>query len=293
MDDLLYVIHSPDNRPSELLATDVEASRALVIRKASDEDLDPAIFAAKSTARNQALNRAQTEFDNRLQQAISLEGFKEPLARPAAAALTLNNDWMKVYNTSLELCGLDPIISADDDSERRRAIDQAINNDAVQSVLSLVPWNQAWKTVKLDSDPDIEPEWGMKEVFLVPPDMERVDMVSASEYFVAPVKYYREGSYFFADVTELWLRYTSTATVSTPSAWPTYFRNLVCAEIARRLASNPKSEVRDPAAVQDMYREYKREAMSTDVQRNPPRKISAGDWASSRHSEYSHRNGRP
>jgi dipeptidyl aminopeptidase/acylaminoacyl peptidase len=41
VDDLLYVVHSPEQRPTELLATDAEGARALVIRKSRDNSPAP------------------------------------------------------------------------------------------------------------------------------------------------------------------------------------------------------------------------------------------------------------
>lgn len=41
VDDLLYVIHSPETRPTELLATEVAGGRAVVIRKSRDESVAP------------------------------------------------------------------------------------------------------------------------------------------------------------------------------------------------------------------------------------------------------------
>ena len=258
-----------------------------------DPGADPSVFSAQSVSRNQAINRTIAEYDARLEAAIGLEGVKEPDTRAQPASVTLDADWLSLYNAALEICGLESLISIDDDSERRSALDDAVNAKAVLSVLSLVPWNQAWTSVKLEADPDLDPEWGLDYVFDVPSDMERIDMVSAGEYFNNPVPYYREGAYFYADVNELWIRYTSTSTVSTPGAWPTYFWNLVAAELARRITKKPKLQVVDPQAVADTYREYKYEAMSTDVQRNPPRVLGTGNWTQDRYSGRSRRNGRP
>lgn len=249
-----------------------------------DPALEPTVYASMSTARNQAINRTIEEYAARLQIATDVEGFKEPERRAAPAAVTLDADWLLLYNNTLEICGLDPILSTDDDSERRRAIDDAVNNKAVLSVLSLVPWNQAWTSVKLEADPDLETEFGLDYVFAVPADMERIDMVSGGEYFTRPLPYHREGDYFYADIDEIYIRYTSTATVSSPGSWPTYFWNLVSAELARRIVKKPKLGISayDRESVNETYKEYKYEAMSTDVQRNPPRTFANGSWTENR-----------
>tara|TARA_R100000951_G_scaffold106876_1_gene101774 strand:+ start:5869 stop:7677 length:1809 start_codon:yes stop_codon:yes gene_type:complete len=246
-----------------------------------DPALEPSVFSAMSVSRNQAINRTIAEYESRLELATNLEGVKEPDVRAAAAAVTLDADWLLLYNATLEICGLDPILSAEDDSARRRAIDDAVNNKAVLSVLSLVTWNQAWKSVKLEADPDLDPEWGLSYVFAVPSDMERIDMVAGGEHFTRPVPYHREGDYFYADIDVLWIRYTSTDTVSSPGSWPTYFWNLVSAELARRISKKVALQI-DRADVADTYKEYKYEAMSTDIQRNPPRVLAQGDWTENR-----------
>lgn len=253
--------------------------------------MEPSSTYSTKSVMTAELNRVQAEYDLRLQYCIKLEGAQEPDPRPVAASVTLNAAWLSLYNTALEIAWLPPILSADDDSDRRRALDEAYNNDAVLTILTKIPWNNAYKTVKLEYDPDLVPAWGYEYVFAVPSDMERIDMLSTGEFFGEPYPdWYREGDYFYAGIREFYLRYISTSTMSNPTAWPTYFKNLVAAEFARRLKRIPGANAE---AIEEKYEEYRSEAMSTDAQRNPPMVLSTGSWVGSRYSERTRRNGRP
>lgn len=222
--------------------------------------------------------------------AIQLEGYKEPLERPLVGTVTLSSDYLELYNKALEILELPYLVNINDESERKVALDYALNNKCVETVFELISWGLLYKTVKILKDDAVSPDFGFQYAFDVPDDMIRIDAMSADEYFRHPMDYTREGDRFFADQTIMYLRYLSEELVQTPSLWPTYMFNLVAAELARRCKSLTGAN-RDQAEAR--YKEYKYEAYNTDAQRNPPQVITDGSWTRARQTWQRRRTERP
>jgi hypothetical protein len=228
--------------------------------------------------------------ERRTGQAIVIEGGKEPSVRPLLSTYTLDNTTRQLYNKALQLLKLPPITSNTDESDRKVALDYAMNQKAVETVFELVSWGFLYKTVKLSNDDAVDPEFAYDYAFAVPSDMIRIDKISGDEYFRFPAEYLREGDYFFADTDEIYVRYLSNEQVTTPTTWPTYVFNLVAAELARGCGALPGADLQN---AEYKYEEYKSEAYSTDAQRNPPEVISSGSWTRSRNTWPTRRTQRP
>ena len=225
-------------------------------------------------------SRANARFETAMQASIAVDGIKEA-SRPLAATRTLTTVYRSLYNKALEILKLPPIISNDDESARKVALDYAIDNEAVETVLELISWGFARKSVKLEADDVVEPAWGLQNAFEVPSDMLRIDAISGDEYFRYPATYMRQDDYFFCDCEDVYVSYVSSDHATALSSWPAYFTNLVAAELAKRIADKDNLIL-----AMTKYDEYKSEAYSTDAQRNPPQLITSGSWTESRFSGY-------
>lgn len=233
-------------------------------------------------------SRANKRFEAALQTSMIADATKES-ARPLAGTRTLTTVYRTLYNTALDLANLPPIISNDDESQRKVALDYALDHGAVETVLELISWGFARNSVKLELDDTVVPAWGHQYAFAVPTNMLRINSISADEYFTHSIPYVREEDYFYTDVSPLYLQYVSDSHVTTLSAWPRYFYNLVAAELAKRLGTVPNADMTKAVA---KYQEYKSEAYSTDAQRNPPQVIASGSWTDSRFRYPTRRNSR-
>jgi len=234
-------------------------------------------------------SRANKRYEDALQVSIAADAVKES-PRPTAGTRTITTAERGLYNTALELVDLDPIISNDDESDRKVKLDYALDHGAVLTLLGNISWGFARASAKLEEDDTVVPAWGLAKAFAVPSDMVRINSVSADEYFRFPTEYYREGDYFFADADPLYITYVSDNLVSAVSSWPRYFYNLVAAELAKKLGTIPGANISKAVA---KYEEYKREAYNTDAQRNPPQVISTGRWNRSRDTWQRRRHERP
>lgn len=231
------------------------------------------------------LSRIGKMFRERLEAAIQLERWQEPPVRPVKSTRTLTADTLRLYNKALQIMGLPPLTTIDDDSMRRAALDYAMDQQAVQTVFELTSWGFGYKTQRLTTSDDNRTEFGLQYAFSLPADMMRIDAVSGNEYFTYPEEYTLEqtsnGLALFADIQELYLRYVSNDLLTQYDQWPIYLFNLVAAELARNCQHLDGVDERNVAM---KYKEYKEEAYNTDAQRNPPQKIVQGPWT--RYRQY-------
>lgn len=223
--------------------------------------------------------------DKAVQVAIQIEGFKEPVRRPIPTTRVLDAEYLDIYNKALQIMKLPRLIDVNDESERRVALDYALDQGAVETVFELISWGFAYERAELDEDGiysvgGVLPDFGFNYRFDVPADMVRIDKISANEDFNHPIEYIREGAYFYAYVNKLYVNFVSNDQVTTPNSWPRYLRNLVAAELARSCLDLPGVDL---VHVENKYQEYKDEAYNTDAQRNPPQVISSGSWVTSRY----------
>lgn len=241
-------------------------------------------------ARRSELSRIDKEFETRVTLATTVEGYKEPASRSQPAGTVLTAAWLKVYNRALGMLLLPHIVSVDDDSQARSALDNALNTGAVEKVLTDMNWDFAYRTQKLTYNPSYTPTWGFQYAFDIPSDFERIDQISGSEYFTSPLPYYREGNVIFTDVQEFYLRYTSSLYLYDPNQWPEYFDGVVAGEMAIRCGALKGADL---MWARDEYTRLKSKAYAIDVQTNPPQKITQGSWTRARGSYRSRYRGRP
>jgi hypothetical protein len=233
-------------------------------------------------------------FDQTVERVIQIEGIKENTPRSTKPGSDLSLEWQKIYNVALQIMGLPEITSGDDDSNRRVKLDVALEGDLVLKCHEETRWQFASVTDKIIYNPSIEPDWGYRYAFDKPPALIRTIGVFADEYQQTPLVRYQEyDGRWYADLTEIFVHYVSNADVSTPAAWPPFFKDYVAAEMARRAAPSLASE---GARLDNALAEYERirnQALNVDIQESPPQKIAHGNWTRSRWGYGGRSNDRP
>lgn len=229
----------------------------------------------------QKLKALEELFMGRVESTVQIEGVKEPERRSTAPTATLTNEWRKIYNMALFMLGLDEIVSNDDDSDRRSKLDVALGTGVVETVLEDVGWKFGVQSDQMTYDPSLEPEWGFTRVFKKPSKMHRLQGLFQDEYFHWPLEYYEdEGDYWYCDLDEIYVKYTSTDFLTTPSSWPQYFANLVAAYLACLVG--PALDGANVKNAEFQKEKLNSEARSTDAMSGPPQKIHSGSWVRSR-----------
>lgn len=237
--------------------------------------------------------KVASSFTNRVKEATDLERSKVSPYAPTSASSTLTNSWRAIYNDALLIMGLDEIAGNNDDSNRRVKLARALDAGIVADLLEDTGWQFGTTTVELTYDSSVEPSFGYTRAFAKPTNLHRIDGLYVDEYATTPLKYYTdESGYFYCDYDVIYLTYVSSDYLTTPDSWPTYFKRLVAARMAKDTAPSLKNEGADPNRADLIYKERQSSAKSTDAMASPPRLITEGSWVKSRY-RGNNRRGRP
>lgn len=147
-------------------------------------------------------------------------------------------DRLKIYNGALLLCGDRQLSSLTEDREPRHLLDLVWNDGGARYCLEQAQWHFAMRASRLDYNPSISPSWGYQYAFDKPTDWVNTSGVFEDEYLTTPLTQYAdEISYWFADRTEIFVKYVSDSTTygMDLSRWPATFVEYVKAYFAGRI----------------------------------------------------------
>ena len=189
-----------------------------------------------------------------------------------------------MFNDALLILGLDDIITIDDDSNRRYKLSQALSSGIVGDLMEDLSWQFGMKTIKMAFNPSYESEWGFTRIFDKPDDLHRIDGIYSDEYQNSPIKNYMdEDGKLFCDYDEIFFVYITKTFLTSPAEWPTFFRRLVAARMAKDAGPSLRNEGANFDNAKLVYEERKSSAFSNDAMSSPPRRIQTGNWIRSRH----------
>ena len=100
-------------------------------------------------------------------------------------------------------------------------------------------WHFAMRTVKIDYDPAIEPDFGYTRAFDKPSDWVLTSGLCSDEYFRQPLlAYMDESGYWYADEDVIYVRYVSDDEDygTDLNKWPNSFEDYVAAYFAEHVA---------------------------------------------------------
>jgi hypothetical protein len=199
---------------------------------------------------------------------------------------------LSLYNDALLLVGERSLASLSDNVETRRLLDQVWNSGAVNACLEEGQWQFAMRTIQIDYDPGITPDFGYQYAFDKPTDWVLTSAVATDEFFTTPVtRYVDESSFWFCDVSPLYVRYVSNDSSygGDLSKWPQSFVDFVAAHLASKIIlkisqdesklslfinpQNPQHSIRGRALTN---------AKSRCAMSGPVQFPVAGDWSRSR-----------
>lgn len=145
---------------------------------------------------------------------------------------------LQLYNDALLMCGERSISTLNDATEGRRLLDIVWNNNGVDGCLEEAQWEFAMRTIRIDYDPDIEPDYGYNRAFGKPDDWILTSAVCSDEFFRVPVlRYVDEAGYWFSDLDTLYIRMVSNGASygGDLAMWPRSFTEFVAAHFASRI----------------------------------------------------------
>lgn len=192
---------------------------------------------------------------------------------------------LDLYNSALLLCGERFLLALTDECEARRLLDKVWADGGVTTCLEQGQWNFAMRTVQVDYDTNIEPDFGYTRAFEKPSDWVLTSALCVDEYFRAPLlQYTDEAGYWYADVDTIYVRYVSNHASygSDMTTWPKSFYEYVaeyfCNKIIRKLSDSEDEEAKsDKRLKKKLLHAKSRAAMADPTRFTPP-----GNWTRSR-----------
>lgn len=194
-------------------------------------------------------------------------------------------DRLSIYNGAVTVhFGEEPLATLTDDRPIRHALDKVWDRDGIDTCLQKGLWNHAIRTVRLDYDTTVTPEFGYQYAFQKPSDYVRLASLCTDEYFDNPIRRYDvSAGYFWTDLQQIYMRYVSNGLLYglNYAEWPPNFARMVEAWFATQVAKTKAyAEYKD--AVEEDYKALKNDAMGTDAQEQPARQNPRGSWSRAR-----------
>jgi hypothetical protein len=175
-----------------------------------------------------------------------------------------------IYNGALRLLGQPKLATLTDNNERRRALDDAWDDAALDFCLEQGNWNFATRAVKIEVNSAIDPDFGFDNAFDVPSDWMKTVTTASDEYFrysATDQEVQQEQSYWFSDFDALYVRYISNDSSygADYSLWPRSFLRLVQAFMARETSPRLIQNAKNREAIELVYNDSLVFARSQDA----------------------------
>ncbi len=193
---------------------------------------------------------------------------------------------LSLYNGALIICGERSLSSLTESRESRRYLDSVWDNNAVDNCLSEAQWSFAMRTVKIDFDPDVSPEYGYEYAFLIPSDWVLTSALCTDEFFSNPLTDYEdEAGYWYASIDAIYVRFVSNGSTygGDYSLWTAKFSDFVESFLASKIILSITSDENKRNSVFSYMDNKRLAAMSHDSMRSPQRFPAAGNWVKSRY----------
>lgn len=201
---------------------------------------------------------------------------------------------LQVYNGALLLCGERFLASLTENREPRYLLDHVWDNNGVKSCLEEGQWFFAMRTIQLDYDTAIEPDFGYNRAFTKPDDWCLTSAVCSDEFFRSPTtRYVDEAGYWYADIDTLYIRYVSldVAYGLNLLKWPEGFREFVEAHFASKIIDKIADSEEKRDEVKKTRRDTLRNAKNMSLMAGPPLFSAQGSWTRARNRFPNRRDG--
>jgi len=201
---------------------------------------------------------------------------------------------LSLYNDALLNCGERFLSALTDQSEPRRLLDQVWASNGVRTCLEQGQWFFAMRTVEIDYDAGIEPDYGYNRAFVKPIDWVLTSAVATDAYFRSPqTRYVDEAGYWYSDVDTLYVRYVSddAGYGLNFGLWPDTFREFVAAHFASKIILKITNNVEDVERMLKLRRRLLVEAKDKSLMAGPTQWPAQGAWTRARNRFPNRRDG--
>lgn len=192
---------------------------------------------------------------------------------------------LEIYNAALTICGERHLASLTEDREPRRLLDHVWDNDGVDACLEAAQWHFAMRSVRVDYDADVTPDYGFQRAFSKPTDWVITSALCSDEYFDTPLtRYVDEADYWYSDLDEIYVRYVSNDSSygNDLSLWPATFSDYVAAHFASKIIMKLTSDEKKRDTVINWEERQLKKAKNKSAMAGPQKFPAPGEWVTSR-----------
>lgn len=199
-----------------------------------------------------------------------------------------------IYNGALLLCGERFLGSLTEEREPRRLLDHVWSENGVKTCLENGQWTFAMRSVQIDYDPSVEPDFGYSRAFQKPSDWVVTSSVCVDEFFRSPqTRYVDEAGYWYSDVDTLFVRFVSSGANygMNLGAWPDSFTEYVKAHFASKIILKLSNSETEEERIYKLAEHLKRVAKNKSAMAEPTTFPARGTWSNSRNRFPNRRDG--
>jgi hypothetical protein len=193
---------------------------------------------------------------------------------------------LSLYNAALREVGERKLASLTENREPRRVLDSAWDAEAVKTCLAAGQWNFATNSIELTHSPSVDPAFGYQYGFDKPENWVRTVAMCGDERFNSPLLQYQdEGSYWYADVDPLYVRYVDAGTSFglDYGKWPINFTRYVEFFLAARVCMSLTQNQSKRDNLERDAEIWLTKAKSTDAMDEATKFLPPGTWSTARH----------
>lgn len=194
-------------------------------------------------------------------------------------------DKLGLYNDALRECKQRRLVSLTEDTPPRYHLDGVWDGGGVDHCLQQGLWNFAIRTVQIDYEPSIEPDFGYSYAFQKPADFIRLVQISSNGEFNPPLNRYEdERGYWWSEYETIYVRYVSNDSEygGDLSLWTPAFADFVGLYFAVKIAPVLVAGSVDIDRLKRDLKMAKLEAKSLDAMDEPTRFAPTGSWVGAR-----------
>jgi hypothetical protein len=193
---------------------------------------------------------------------------------------------LTLYNNALLILGERALQSLSEARESRRLLDTVWSRPAIDRCLQQGQWQFAMRAVQIYQSPSLASNFGYRYGFDRPVDLIRSCAVCQDEYFKVPLlQYMVEGSYWYADIDPIYVRYVSNdaAFGGDLTIWPANFAAYVEAYLAEAIVTRMTQDDNEWKRVRAVLSRALSEAKSSDAMEQATKFAPTGSWVRSRY----------
>lgn len=195
-------------------------------------------------------------------------------------------DQLEIYNNALLYCGERKLASLTEAREPRYLLDDVWGRDPIKTCLEDAFWTFSIRSMMMDYDSEITPEFGLQYGFIKPDDYVNTYSICYDENFNSPIiNYADEAGNWYADVPRIYVREVSNGNNygRDYSLWPQSFFEFVSCYMGKRIVKRLTQSATTEESLAKELRTIKTNAIGKDIIKKPPSFPSRGSWSAARH----------